>query len=84
MDAQTQKRKKKLNKVYYSVSVLAAPQTSPRQHLKSKFSKSDAFKKEAVQKFRRHSDHRSLVFTLKKVSALETMPSTRLFPHTTN
>jgi hypothetical protein len=44
-------KKNKKRKADYSVSVLAAAQTSPRQHLKYRFSKSDAFK-ETTQKRR--------------------------------
>jgi hypothetical protein len=47
------------------------------QHQKFKFSKSDASKKRNKAQAPSSLDHRSQVFTLKKVLALKTMPSTR-------
>jgi hypothetical protein len=42
----SKKKKLKKEKSRYSVTVLAASQTPPRQHLKSRFFKSDTSKKE--------------------------------------
>jgi hypothetical protein len=77
-----EKKEKKMSR-YNDLFLVAAVQHPPRQHPNSKFSKSGTFKKEIVHKRHRRPiiDH---MFTLEKVCALKTMPSTRSLLGTIN
>jgi hypothetical protein len=75
----------KKEKPCYSDQILvAATLTPPNQHGKSNPFKSDASKKKTVHKHRRRRIKRSYVFTLEKVLARKTIPSTRSLPDTIN
>jgi hypothetical protein len=88
-DTYNQKRKEKKRtsekkSCYNDLFFVAADQTTPKQHQKSIFFKSDTSKRETIHKCQHLRDHRLYVFTQEKSRAHKTMPSTKLLPGTIN
>jgi hypothetical protein len=69
-------------KVY--IFLVAVIQTLLRKYMKFKLSKSDAFKKEKVHKYRPHPNIDYRFSTWRKSAISKIMPSTRPLPDTTN